>query len=151
MSAIRLGAAINVREFQSLINSLDTHQDHAIDSEALQDEFGRFRTWNGNLDVPQKCRSSLDYRLRDAPLLSNEVSKLLKELEENLHASNRTATPSVFFPPQTFSFFLTLLMAFVLHTSSSRAQQASQTRMDMIPFLVKKRTKEVIQKPPNPS
>jgi hypothetical protein len=88
MSTIRLGAAVNVREFQSLLNSLETHQGHVVDSEALQDEFGRFRVWSGNLGVLQKGHSSLDYRLRDAPLLSNEVSKLLKELEENLHAGN---------------------------------------------------------------
>ncbi|KAF2446128.1 hypothetical protein P171DRAFT_430342 [Karstenula rhodostoma CBS 690.94] len=87
MSAIRLGAAVNVREFQSLINSLDTHQGHTVDPEALQDEFGRFRVWSGNLGVLQKGHSSLDYRLRDAPLLSNEVSKLLKELEENLRSA----------------------------------------------------------------
>lgn len=86
MSAIRLGAAVNVREFQSLVNSLDTHQGHGVESEALQDEFGRFRVWSGNLGVLQKGHSSLDYRLRDAPLLSNEVSKLLKELEENLRS-----------------------------------------------------------------
>lgn len=86
MSALRLGAAVNVRGFQSLVNSLGDRKDTVIDVEALQDEFGRFRVWSGNLGVLQKGHSSLDYRLRDAPLLSNEVSKLLKELEANLHA-----------------------------------------------------------------
>ncbi|KAK7190075.1 hypothetical protein DPSP01_006371 [Paraphaeosphaeria sporulosa] len=92
MSAIRVGAAINVREFQSLLNSLGALQGHAIDFEALQDELGRFRVWSGNLGVLQKGHSSLDYRLRDAPLLSNEVLKLLNELEENLHAAHEIVT-----------------------------------------------------------
>lgn len=91
MSTLRLGAAINVREFQNLLDSLPTPQGHGLDSEALQDEFGRFRVWSGNLGVLQKGHSSLDYRLRDAPLLSNEVSKLLKELEQNLQAG--TSSP----------------------------------------------------------
>lgn len=86
MSAIRLGAAANVRDFQSLLNALSIHKSPVLDHEAVQDEFGRFRVWSGNLGALQKGHSSLDYRLRDAPLLSAEVSKLLKELEENLHA-----------------------------------------------------------------
>ncbi|KAJ4353861.1 uncharacterized protein N0V89_005591 [Didymosphaeria variabile] len=92
MSTIRLGAAVNVREFQTLLNSLTTPREHGVDSEALQDEFGRFRVWSGNLGVLQKGHSSLDYRLRDAPLLSDEVTKLLKELQENLHAAHEIVT-----------------------------------------------------------
>lgn len=86
MSVIRLGTAANVRDFQSLSNALATRESQALDHEALQDEFGRFRVWSGNLGALQKGHSSLDYRLRDAPLLLNEVSKLLGELEKNLHA-----------------------------------------------------------------
>ena len=86
MSAIRLGAATNVRDFQNLLNALAIYKDHALDPAALQDEFGRFRVWSGNLGALQKGHSSLDYRLRDAPLLSGEVLKLLEELQSNLHA-----------------------------------------------------------------
>lgn len=86
MSVIRLGAAANVRDFQNLSNALTTRESNALDPDALQDEFGRFRVWSGNLGALQKGHSSLDYRLRDAPLLLSEVSKLLSELEMNLCA-----------------------------------------------------------------
>jgi hypothetical protein len=86
MSVIRLGAAANVRDFQNLSNALATRESNTLDPEALQDEFGRFRVWSGNLGALQKGHSSLDYRLRDAPLLLNEVSKLLSELKMNLGA-----------------------------------------------------------------
>lgn len=90
MATIRLGAAANVRDFQYLLNALaDGEHGDVLDREALDDEFGRFRVWSGNLGVLQKGHSSLDYRLRDAPLFSNEVLKLLKELEDNLRAGMR--------------------------------------------------------------
>ncbi|KAF1971801.1 hypothetical protein BU23DRAFT_173105 [Bimuria novae-zelandiae CBS 107.79] len=92
MSAIRLGAAANIRGFQNLLNALAVHDAQVLDPEALQDEFGRLRVWAGNLGALQKGHSSLDYRLRDAPLLSNEVLKLLKELEENLNAAHEIVT-----------------------------------------------------------
>lgn len=87
MSTIRLGTAAATRSFQELSTALRSpgaHFSNLIDSEALEDEFGRFRVWAGNLGALQKGHSSLDYRLRDSPLLSNNALKLLKELEENL-------------------------------------------------------------------
>jgi hypothetical protein len=85
MAAIRLGTAANVRGFQDLLNALSTTTP-AVDREALQDEAGRLRVWSGNLGALQKGHSSLDYRLRDSPLLSSNVLKLLQELENNLSA-----------------------------------------------------------------
>jgi len=85
MAAIRLGTAANVCGFQDLLNALST-TNHAVDREALQDEAGRLRVWSGNLGALQKGHSSLDYRLRDSPLLSSNVLKLLQELEQNLSA-----------------------------------------------------------------
>ncbi|KAF2676721.1 hypothetical protein K458DRAFT_351264 [Lentithecium fluviatile CBS 122367] len=86
MSAIRLGTAANVRGFQELLSAL-SKTSHTLDHEALQDEFGRLRVWSGNIGALQKGHSSLDYRLRDSPLLSSNVLKLLQELEENLAAA----------------------------------------------------------------
>ena len=85
MAAIRLGTAANVRGFQELLNAPPASS-NALDREALQDEFGRLRVWTGNLGALQKGHSSLDYRLRDSPLLSSNVLKLLQELEQNLAA-----------------------------------------------------------------
>lgn len=88
MSAIRLATAGNVRGFQTLssaLNDSDGKWAHLIDYEGLQDEIGRFRVWSGNLGALQKGHSSLDYRLRDSPLLSSNALKFLKDLEDNIN------------------------------------------------------------------
>ncbi|KAL7771672.1 hypothetical protein CFE70_001621 [Pyrenophora teres f. teres 0-1] len=91
MSSLRLATAVNIRAFQNLTNALSTSQGQwtaSIDGEALADEIGRFRVWAGNLGALQKGHSSLDYRLRDSPVLSNNALKLLHELEHNLNESH---------------------------------------------------------------
>ncbi|KAI1533811.1 hypothetical protein A1F96_09053 [Pyrenophora tritici-repentis] len=91
MSSLRLATAINVRAFQNLTNALSMSQGQwtgSIEGEALADEIGRFRVWAGNLGALQKGHSSLDYRLRDSPVLSNNALKLLHELEHNLNESH---------------------------------------------------------------
>jgi hypothetical protein len=86
MSALRLATAANVRAFHSLSDALSTSDGSwTIDAEALEDEVGRFRVWSGNLGVLQKGHSSLDYRLRDSPLLSGNTLKLLEELSDNVN------------------------------------------------------------------
>jgi hypothetical protein len=87
MSSIRLSTAANVRAFQNLSHALSTGDGawaNSIDAEALDDETGRFRVWSGNLGALQLGHSSLDYRLRDSPLLSGNALKFLHELQENL-------------------------------------------------------------------
>ncbi|KAH5436168.1 ADP-ribose phosphatase [Parastagonospora nodorum] len=91
MSSIRLATAANVLAFQNLTTALDTSDGkwaHLIESDGLQDEIGRFRVWSGNLGALQKGHSSLDYRLRDSPLLSTNTLKFLKELEENINEAS---------------------------------------------------------------
>ncbi|CAO2649503.1 Nn.00g068880.m01.CDS01 [Neocucurbitaria sp. VM-36] len=88
MSSLRLATASNVRAFQSLSTALSTSDNRwaqSIDREALEDEIGRFRVWCGNLGALLKGHGSLDYRLRDSPLLSSNALKFLGELEENLN------------------------------------------------------------------
>ena len=87
MTEIRLATASNVRSFQILGNALvscDDKRRGQIAQEALEDEFGRFRVWSGNLGALQKGHSSLDYRLRDSPLLSGNTLRFLEELNHNL-------------------------------------------------------------------
>jgi len=91
MSSIRLATAANVLAFQNLTTALDTSDckwAHLIENDSLQDEIGRFRVWSGNLGALQKGHSSLDYRLRDSPLLSTNTLKFLKELEENINEAS---------------------------------------------------------------
>jgi hypothetical protein len=86
-SSIRLGTAAVTRALLHLTTQLaspDAKFGHLIDLGALEDEAGRLRVWTGNLGALQKGHSSLDYRLRDSPLLSDNVLKLLQELEVNL-------------------------------------------------------------------
>ncbi|KAF1947080.1 hypothetical protein EJ02DRAFT_450051 [Clathrospora elynae] len=88
MSSLRIATASNVRAFHNLsnvLNASDSKWANSIDGEALDDEVGRFRVWSGNLGALQKGHSSLDYRLRDSPLLSNNALKFLQELEDNLN------------------------------------------------------------------
>ncbi|OCK75825.1 hypothetical protein K432DRAFT_408695 [Lepidopterella palustris CBS 459.81] len=87
MSVIRLGTAECVCSFQALSTALQEGLNDfrsMINAEALEDEYGRFRVWSGNLGALQKGHSSLDYRLRDSPLLQKNVLKLLHELRTNL-------------------------------------------------------------------
>jgi hypothetical protein len=88
MSSLRLATAANVRGFNDLSHALTTSNGkwvNSMDCDGLQDEIGRFRVWSGNLGALQQGHSSLDYRLRDSPLLSSNALKFLKELEDNIN------------------------------------------------------------------
>lgn len=53
----------------------------------IEDEFGRFRLWAANIGALSRGHGSLDYRLRDAPLVLEGALKLLNELQQELHQS----------------------------------------------------------------
>ena len=55
----------------------------------IEDEFGRFRLWAANIGALSRGHGSLDYRLRDAPLVLEGALKLLNELQQELHQSRR--------------------------------------------------------------
>ena len=48
------------------------------------DELGRLRVWAANIGAHQTGQSSLDFRLRDASHISNQITKLLGDLEQSL-------------------------------------------------------------------
>ena len=50
----------------------------------IQDLHGRFRIWCGNLGALQQSFASLDYRLREAPVMFTNICKLLQQLQSNL-------------------------------------------------------------------
>lgn len=59
---------------------------HKISLLQVRDSYGQFRIWAGNIGALQtlSSTSSLDYRLREVPKLSEQVIILLKDLEEAL-------------------------------------------------------------------
>lgn len=72
------------RNFQALSNALKTTNENELSSVAVEDELGRFRIWAANIGALNIGTASLDYRLRDAEYLRQEVISLLKELKKNL-------------------------------------------------------------------
>jgi hypothetical protein len=136
MAAIRLGTAANVRNFQVLLDA-PSITDQALDRESLRDEFGRLRVWSGNLGALQKGHSCLDYRLRDSPLLSSNVLKLLQELEQNLSEGRFLLPPSDLYltgKQLRSSLALDSLM------NSSRTQRMPTLMMRLTTFLARMKT-----------
>ncbi len=81
-----------LRSFQSLVGYLNDDQNdtHNLSPTRIplragfEDEFTRFKMWAGNLGAHQNGRASLDYRLREAPHLQEQVVYLLKDLSQSL-------------------------------------------------------------------
>lgn len=55
----------------------------------VENEGGRFRVWCGNLGALQQSFASLDYRLRESPVILSSVCGLLQQLRSNLAESKR--------------------------------------------------------------
>lgn len=76
-----------LESFNALIHALETrsigHGDE-LSLLAVEDQIGRFRLWAGNLGALQEGRSSLDYRLRDAKFIAENVRRLLDSLQASL-------------------------------------------------------------------
>ena len=68
-------------------------------AERLLNEFGRFRVWAGNSGAHRTGRVSLDHRLREAPHLHEELTKLLRELNGDLEEGG-------FFPYEVLLLFI---------------------------------------------
>lgn len=59
------------------------HQDK-LSNAIIEDELGRFRIWASNIGALNIGRASLDYRLRDAEYLYQNVKSLLEDLKQCL-------------------------------------------------------------------
>lgn len=46
----------------------------------VQDEYGRFKVWAGNIGAWQKGTAGLDHRLREAGQIRQAILKILKDL-----------------------------------------------------------------------
>ncbi|KAI9763315.1 MAG: hypothetical protein M1839_006520 [Geoglossum umbratile] len=93
MSAAHYGTSACLRSFAQVRKSLPAaNLSDQIQVVQIEDEFGRFRVWAANIGALQKGHSSLDYRLREAPLVQENVQKLLKELHSCLQEINIVLT-----------------------------------------------------------
>jgi hypothetical protein len=61
----------------------------------VQDEYGRFKIWSGNVGAHQESaiRTSLDYRLRDARFYKDKIVRLLQDLDEALKSGDSLLYP----------------------------------------------------------
>jgi hypothetical protein len=58
--------------------------DNEVSSVLWRDELGRLRIWAGNIGAHQTGQSSLGYRLRDASHISNQILRLVRDLESTI-------------------------------------------------------------------
>ncbi|KAL8847620.1 MAG: hypothetical protein Q9221_007350 [Calogaya cf. arnoldii] len=75
------------RSFGELIRDVDAPQygyEDEVAAASWVDELGRLQIWAGNVGAYQSGLSSLDFRLRDASHIRNEVTDLLTNLERLL-------------------------------------------------------------------
>ncbi|KAF2492767.1 hypothetical protein BU16DRAFT_564083 [Lophium mytilinum] len=57
-----------------------------LDPLRVRDEYGRFKVWSGNIAAHHTGRRSLEYRLRDASHIREQVVVLLVDLQETLES-----------------------------------------------------------------
>jgi hypothetical protein len=74
--------------FEELGRTLETKDGGKFQNElantAVDDELGRFRIWASNIGALNIGRASLDYRLRDAEYLRQNVTSLLEGLNKSM-------------------------------------------------------------------
>jgi len=79
-----------LRSFSNLTSSIgDVDQ-----KRSFEDESTRFNIWAGNLGAHQSGGASLDYRLREAPHLHQQVAYLLEDLTQSLDDALLLVNPS---------------------------------------------------------
>ena len=82
--------------FSKLIEIVEKSNDQAVALQLLN-EFGRFRVWAGNAGAHRTAgRVSLDYRLREASHIYEELTKLLGELKKNLEQGRLSLSNNAF-------------------------------------------------------
>ncbi|KAL8830379.1 MAG: hypothetical protein Q9170_005760 [Blastenia crenularia] len=69
--------------FEEALDVLEGHR--AVPLPKWRDEIGRLRIWAANIAAPQTGQSSLDFRLRDAPHIHQQILHLLNDLREAIH------------------------------------------------------------------
>lgn len=73
-------------ELRLLLHDPDLQKHSGISYSAACDELGHFKIWAGNIGALEDGReqSSLEFRLKEAPRISDQVVELLQDLSESL-------------------------------------------------------------------
>ncbi len=73
------------RYFEQLAQEAQHLEDEPpLPASTVEDELGRFKIWAGNIGALQRDSRSLDYRLREASQVGDQVTKILQHLEISL-------------------------------------------------------------------
>ena len=77
-------------QLRHLLRDSDPQRHAGISYSGACDKLGRFRIWAGNIGALQDERkqSSLDFRLREAPRIADQVVELLQDLSESLNGGS---------------------------------------------------------------
>ena len=86
ISAILIPCLKSFNQLQERVEQPDYHYEREVSSVSWGDELGRIRVWAENIGAHQTGQSSLDFRLRDASHISNQITKLLQDLKRSLDA-----------------------------------------------------------------
>ena len=89
--AIASRSAQCLRYFENLAKEAQRSEaEPSLAASAVRDELGRFRIWTGNIGALQRDSRSLDYRLREASQVRDQVTKVLQDLEFSLSECTRS-------------------------------------------------------------
>lgn len=84
-----------IRHFEQVSKSLEKAEPHIkqkIPRGRIDDEFGRFKIWCGNVGAHRNGKGSLDYKLREASNIRGQVIKLLKSMNLSLKEADEILT-----------------------------------------------------------
>lgn len=84
ISAILISCLKSFNQLQERVEQPDYSHEREVSSVSWGDELGRLRVWAANIGAHQTGQSSLDFRLRDASHISNQITKLLQDLNRSL-------------------------------------------------------------------
>ncbi|KAL8790018.1 MAG: hypothetical protein Q9195_006567 [Heterodermia aff. obscurata] len=71
-------------DFTEQAESLILHQAEILNAERWNDELGRLRIWAANIGAHKIGQSSLDFRLRDASHIRDQIIKLLNSVDDSI-------------------------------------------------------------------
>lgn len=79
-----------LKQVHGLLDQPSYSYTNDISSSDVRDQLGRFKIWGSNIGAfqPRTKRSSLEYRLRDASQIRQQVLRLLDDIQESLNESN---------------------------------------------------------------
>jgi hypothetical protein len=88
LAASSIECAQLLHHLSSLLHDKQSQARSSLEHAAIEDQYGRFSTWAGNLGAFQRlpATSSLDYRLRESPKIVTQIQELLDDLYEMLQS-----------------------------------------------------------------